>query len=59
MTKKYFIQAAEIISNISNKKERKVVANHFANFFAQTNDRFKRDTFLEACEPKDVNYGFM
>lgn len=53
MTKKHFVAAANIVSEIRDRDERTVVARNFADFFVQFNDRFNRDKFLEACNVID------
>lgn len=49
MSRKHYVEAASIISRISNPTTRETVANEFAIMFRQDNSRFDRAKFLEAC----------
>jgi|TARA_R110000824_G_scaffold350206_3_gene537142 hypothetical protein len=49
MTRKDFQAIAEIVSYIENDTERKNTAEHFADFLIQTNKRFNKEKFLDAC----------
>lgn len=50
MSKKDYVKFAEIISKSSLTLEQKErLANEFAKVFADDNERFNREKFLEAC----------
>ena len=53
MTKKHFIRATEIIKNIEDDEQRQLLARNFADLFQEFNSRFKRQVFLDACEPDE------
>jgi len=52
MTRKHFIEAAEIIKAISKKKERERTAYRFATMFRKFNKRFDSAKFFRACNVK-------
>lgn len=49
MTKKHFIRAAEIVTDISDRDIALIVASRFIQLFSAYNDRFDRQRFLTAC----------
>ena len=54
MTRKHFKRTAEIISKIEDPQVRRATALSFAVWFREENPRFKTQTFLEACEPREA-----
>jgi hypothetical protein len=48
-TKKDFIDAAKIVSQVINKKERLTVAFCFSIFFENKSSTFNKYKFLKAC----------
>ena len=52
MTRKHFVEAAKIISDISDVSERKRTAVRFATLFRKFNDRFDSSKFFKACNVK-------
>ena len=53
MIKKHFVEAAKIVSGISNDQERKMTAIRFATLFRKFNERFDNDKFFKACKVKE------
>jgi hypothetical protein len=51
-TKKHFIGIAAAVSKVSNKTERKKLADFHAKNFAADNPRFNKEKFLAACGVK-------
>ena len=50
MTKKHYIQIAEILSHSrASKRERLAQAIEFAKLFIKDNPRFDKDRFIAAC----------
>jgi hypothetical protein len=50
MTKQHFIQAAAIVAkHRGNQAERQLIADAFAQLFAEFNPRFNGQTFYTAC----------
>lgn len=56
LSKKHFIRIAQIISDAHKQNSGEQACDHIASdladFFKTQNPNFKRDEFLEACEPK-------
>jgi len=55
MTRKHFRRVAQIVSNIQDPQARRATALSFVVWFKEDNPRFKTQTFMEACEPKQVS----
>lgn len=49
MTRKHFQAMADEIKRIQDKFERQTIADAFATVAKQTNSRFDRQRFMEAC----------
>lgn len=50
MTKKHFIEAADMVKSISDERERKRTATLLATFFCKFNSRFDSSKFFTACD---------
>lgn len=49
MTRKDFEFIAHTINTMTDDKTRFTTANHFADYLADSNPRFDRERFLNAC----------
>lgn len=50
MTKKHYIVAAKLVSNVSDPKVKEQVENILVQLFREDNPRFNTDRFKTACE---------
>ena len=58
MTAQHFWFIADVVRNLSDRPSRKAVAAAFADELQHTNPNFRREFFLDACDPeRHGNYG--
>jgi hypothetical protein len=50
MTRKDFQLVADVIAQLPSKFDRTVLSVRFAEALANTNDRFDRERFIDACK---------
>lgn len=53
MTRRHFVERAQVIARIEDPEERKTEAYKWAQIFGSENYRFDLDRFLKACNVED------